>query len=147
MLALFVTLRLINLYGEPAPWLIGATPLQSAMSFVNLTKYPPSADFLLLTLGTGSLLLAGLEHLPRRAIGWLTVFGSVPLFFYILHLYLLHALNLVAAAAVGQAGLLSVPNVAAMWALALGAALPCWFPCRWFGTVKRGTSRWWVKYL
>ncbi|WP_447725597.1 DUF1624 domain-containing protein [Sphingomonas koreensis] len=149
MLALFVTLRLINIYGEPLHWAMGAVPLQTVMSFLNLTKYPPSADFVLLTLGGGSLLLAGFDRLPHRALSWLVVFGSAPLFFYILHLYLLHLLNLAATATFGQndGGLFSLPNVGAIWALALLVAVPCWFACRWFGQVKRRSGRWWMRYL
>lgn len=149
MLALFAALRTINLYGEPLPWTASATSIETVMSFLNLTKYPPSADFLLLTLGLGSLLLAWFDRLPPRAIGWLVVFGSVPLFFYILHLYLLHLMNLAARTAWGggDTTLFSLPNVGAIWILALVVAIPCWFACRWFGQVKRSSRRWWMRYL
>lgn len=80
-LTLFMILRITNTYGEPLPWSAGPDAMHSAMSFFNLTKYPPSADFLLLTLGVGAILLAAFERLaePVRAI--LVIFGSVPLFF------------------------------------------------------------------
>lgn len=149
MLALFLVLRSLNLYGDPKPWEMQDTPFRTAIGFLNLTKYPPSADFLLLTLGIGSLLLAGLDRLRQRSVHWLVVFGSTPLFFYILHLYVLHLLNLVAGAAWGQTtgGMFSVPSVAALWALALLVAIPCWFACRWFGRIKRQSGRGWMRYL
>lgn len=148
-LALFVVLRATNLYGDPTPWSVQATPIQTVMSVLNLTKYPPSADFLLLTLGVGALILAGLEKAPDRLIGLLAVFGAAPLFFYILHIYALHLLNLAALAVFGpnQGDGFAVPGVVWLWALAAFLAVPCWFACRWFGGVKRRSSQWWMKYL
>ena len=148
-LALFVVLRATNLYGDPTPWSVQATPIQTVMSVLNLTKYPPSADFLLLTLGVGALILAGLEKAPDRLIGLLAVFGAAPLFFYILHIYALHLLNLAALAVFGpnQGDGFAVPGVVWLWALAALVAVPCWFACRWFGGVKRRSSQWWMKYL
>ncbi len=149
MLALFAVLRTINLYGDPLPWTAGPTSLHTILSFLNVTKYPPSADFLLLTLGLGSLILAWFERLPEGATRWLVVFGSAPLFFYILHLYLLHLLNLAATAiwGPGDAALFSLSSIGALWALAAAVAIPCWFACRWFGRVKRSSGRWWMRYL
>ncbi|MFC4255220.1 DUF1624 domain-containing protein [Altererythrobacter xixiisoli] len=146
-LTLFLLLRTINLYGEPTPWVAGETGLQTLMSFLNVTKYPPSADFLLLTLGCGALLLRGLEGLPGRLPALLSVFGSAPLFFYILHLYLLHALNRLWGLATGATELVSLPNVAAIWLMAALVAIPCWFACRRFAAAKHTSSAWWMKYL
>lgn len=148
-IALFVVLRTINLYGEPTPWTVGATPLATIMSFLNLTKYPPSADFLLLTLGTGALVLTALDAAPRRARVWLMVFGGAPLFFYVLHLYALHLLNRVAQIMWGadDSGLFSVPGVGWIWLIAGAVAVPCWFACRWFAARKRRSGKWWMRYL
>lgn len=143
----FAVLRSINLYGDPIPWQAGGDGLHSVMSFLNLTKYPPSADFLLLTLGLGALLLAALEKLPARPVAVLAVYGSAPLFFYLLHLYLLNAINRIAAAATGVDGLATLPNVASLWLMAGAVAVPCWFACRWFGGVKRASGAWWMRYL
>lgn len=148
-LALFIVLRAINLYGDPTPWAVQATPLQTVMSVLNLTKYPPSADFVLLTLGLGALILAGLERAPDRWVGLLAVFGGAPLFFYLIHLYGLHLLNLAALALFGanQGDGFGVPNVAWLWLLAAGVAVPCWYACRWFAGVKRRSPHAWMKYL
>ena len=123
--------------------------MQTAMSVLNLTKYPPSADFLLLTLGIGALILAGLERAPERLVGVLAVFGGAPLFFYLIHLYGLHLLNLAAVMLFGanQGEGFGVPGVGWVWLLAALVAVPCWFACRWFGGVKRRSSQWWMKYL
>jgi uncharacterized membrane protein len=148
-LALFAVLRAINGYGEPLLWQVGTTPLATIMSVLNLTKYPPSADFILLTLGIGMLLLAAFERTSARLNRVLVVFGSAPLFFYILHLFLLHGVNSLTGAVTGDAikGLVSVPNVASIWLVAAAAAVPCWFACRWFGRFKRTHTGWWWRYL
>jgi uncharacterized membrane protein len=148
-LALFVVLRAINLYGDPTPWAVQATPVQTVMSLLNLTKYPPSADFLLLTLGVGALVLAGLERAPDRLVGLLAVFGGAPLFFYLIHLYGLHLLNLAGLALFGanQGDGFGLPGVGWLWVMAAAVAVPCWFACRWFAGVKRRSSQAWMRYL
>lgn len=148
MLALFTMLRVRNFYGDPLPWQVGPTPLATLMSFLNLTKYPPSADFLLLTLGLGVLILAALEPMRGRAVAALAVFGSAPLFFYLLHLYLLHGINRAAGLMLPHAhALVSAPSVASLWAIAAIVAIPCWFACRDFAARKRRSGRWWMRYL
>lgn len=92
-LVLFVMLRLINAYGDPVPWAghpRGA--VFGVLSFFNVNKYPPSLDFIALTVGAGILLLAGLEEAKNRISDFFRVFGRVPFVYYILHLYLIHLL-------------------------------------------------------
>lgn len=146
-LALFVLLRATNIYGDPVPRMVGGTPLITLMSFVNLTKYPPSADFLLLTLGISALLLMLFERAPPILVRWLATYGSAPLFFYILHLYVLHALNRIIGLASGQAGLVELPTVASLWGLAALVAVPGWFACRAFAALKRRNPSPWLRYL
>ncbi|GAA0613973.1 heparan-alpha-glucosaminide N-acetyltransferase domain-containing protein [Brevundimonas kwangchunensis] len=149
MLALFAVLRAINIYGEPLPWSVWPTPLQTVMSVFNLTKYPPSADFILLTLGVGTLLLAAFEVIWPRLIRLLAVYGGAPLFFYLIHLYGLHLAARACLAIFGanQGEVFGVPNVGWVWAIAVLAAIPSWFACRWFAGVKRRSGQWWMKYL
>ncbi|WP_454717399.1 DUF1624 domain-containing protein [Caulobacter segnis] len=149
MLLLLIALRTGNLYGEPMAWSAGASPIQTVMSWLNFTKYPPSADFLLLTLGVGALLLAALEKAPARLVGVLAVLGGAPLFFYLIHLYGLHLLQLLARTAFGpnQGDTWALPGVGAIWLLAALAAIPCWLACRWFGPVKRASPWPWMRYL
>ena len=101
--------------------------------------------------GVGALLLDFFGRADRegrsRPIRWRAVLGGAPLFFYILHLYLLHAGNRIAGAVLGAPGLLSVPSVGWIWALAALTAVPCWFATRWFAGVKRASSAWWMRYL
>jgi len=150
-LALFGILRAVTGYGDTQAWDLTGEAMHDAMAFVNVTKYPASACFLLLTLGVGVLLLDFFERADRegrsRPIRWLAVLGGAPLFFYILHLYLLHAGNRIAGAVLGAPGLLSVPSVGWIWAVAALVAVPCWFATRRFGAIKRASSAWWMRYL
>ena len=149
MLGLFAVLRGINLYGEPLPWAVQSDLLGTAMSVLNLTKYPPSADFLLLTLGVGTLFLAGFESVWPRLVSGLAVFGGAPLFFYQMHLYALHLAYRACLAAFGanQGEGFGVPHIGWVWAIAVLAAVPAWFACRRFAALKRRSSQWWMKYL
>ncbi len=119
------------------------------MSFFNLTKYPPSADFVLFTLGIGTLLLAALERVPTTATGTLAIFGGAPLFFYLLHLYVLHLLNLGALyyAGANQGSLFSVPNMGYVWLIAILLTPPLGLACAWFGRLKRRSPQPWMRYL
>lgn len=145
-LALLLVLRTWNIYGETQPWVMQADALRSAMSWLNFTKYPPSLHFVLFTLGVGSLVLAWIE---RSHAGWLrvaAVFGGAPLFFYILHLYVLLAVQRLAAGVLGVAR----ADVDQVWQVWLGAALLClllYWPTRRFGRYKRESGKAWVKYL
>lgn len=149
MLVLLAGLRAVNLYGEPLAWSVASSPIRTVMSVLNFTKYPPSADFLLLTLGVGALLLAGLERASARLVGTLAVLGGAPLFFYLIHLYGLHLLQLAARAALGpnQDETWALPGVGPIWLLAALVAFPCWLACRWFGPVKRASPWPWMRYL
>ncbi len=93
MIVGFITLRAFNLYGD-APWhVIDNSPLRTAISFLSMTKYPPSLLFLLPTLGGGALLLAQCERLASsRLVSGLAVFGAAPMFFYLFHLTMLRIL-------------------------------------------------------
>ncbi|MDQ2821511.1 MAG: heparan-alpha-glucosaminide N-acetyltransferase domain-containing protein [Pseudomonadota bacterium] len=137
-LALLAALRSTNLYGEPVLWVAQADVLQSAMSFLNFTKYPPSLDFILLTLGCGALVLAWLEGRDTAVTRVAGVFGGAPLFYYILHLYVL----LVLGRLFGSAAL-----VWQVWLAAVLIALALYWPTRWFGQYKRTSGKAWVKYL
>jgi uncharacterized membrane protein len=146
-LAAFAALRLANGYGDPVPWRAGEDAGATAIAILNVTKYPPSLDFLLLTLGLGAGLLATLERVPAGLVRVLAVFGAAPLFFYILHLYLLHLANHLVATATEAEGMVSVPAVGWLWLLAAAVAVPCWFACRHFGRAKRASGAWWMRYL
>ena len=93
----FVILRSVNIYGNLLPWKDYGNLGQTIFSYFNLTKYPPSLDFLLITLGGAFLVLANTEKLKGSVVNFFTVFGRVPFFFYIIHIYLIHFLALIVA--------------------------------------------------
>lgn len=162
-LFLLALLRGPDLYGEPLPWRHGANALQTVMSWLNFTKYPPSLDFALLTLGVGMLALAWLEREQKRArFGALAstsvitsvsnvvaTFGGAPMFYYLLHLYLLLALQSKLAAWFGLAPGRRVHASAVwqLWLIALALLPVLYYPCRWFGAYKRRSTQAWVRYL
>lgn len=157
-LALFMFLRLPNLYGDPAPWGVQGTLARSLLWFVNVEKYPPSLLYLLLTLGSAFLLLAAFESARGKPAKLLRTFGRVPLFFYVLHIVLIHlAAGLIALAMGFGDGVLTdpfpalpggwgfgLPIVYVAWVLVLATLYPA---CRWYAEVKRRRSDWWLSYL
>ncbi|WP_085694257.1 MULTISPECIES: DUF1624 domain-containing protein [unclassified Pseudomonas] len=146
----FAGLRLLNGYGEK-PWAFGDSATQTLMSFLNITKYPPSLLFIALTVSIGLLLLRGFERAgERRWIRWLTVFGSAPMFFYLLHLYALKLLYLMGVALFGlnQGSHFGFSSVAAVWLAAVALAVALFPAVRWFSLLKaRRKDIAWLKYL
>jgi uncharacterized membrane protein len=100
-IALFLVLRGFNLYGDPSPWSAptpqpdGRPQLPALLSFLNTSKYPASLLFLLMTLGPTIALMPALERARGAVIHWMTVFGRVPFFYYILHIPLIHVIALI----------------------------------------------------
>ncbi len=161
--ALFIVLRLLNGYGDPQPWSTQGSHVFTALSFLNVQKYPPSLLYLLMTLGPAILFLAWSEKVRGWFASALVVFGRVPFFYYILHLYLIHAVALVAAEMTGfgwQSMILetnvtvapqlkgygfSLPVVYVVW---VGVVLALYPLCAWFNRLKSNNRQWWwLSYL
>lgn len=157
LIAVFLVLRTFNLYGDPVPWDVQGNAAFTLLSFLNCEKYPPSLLYLCMTMGPALLVLAWLDR--GGGARWrepLVTFGSVPLFFYVAHLYLLRftaipisLFRFGAEAATPPPG----PAGAALWPLwtafvAWAVALLVLYPaCRWFAGVKRRRDDWWLSYL
>lgn len=162
--ALFLLLRGFDLYGDPRPWR-SAGPMPAVYAFLSPNKYPASLSFLLMTLGPTIALVPVLESARGAVARWLTVFGRVPFFYYLLHIPLIHALALVVsllrtgevspwlfenhpmgngAAPDGYAWTLSW--LYATWAVTVVALA---FPCRWFADLKARKKKdaAWLGYL
>jgi uncharacterized membrane protein len=160
-LAGFLALRASNLYGDPQPWTVQADPLFTLFSFLNVSKYPPSLLYLLVTLGAAALALPALARLGGAAGRVLTIFGRTPLLFYVLHLYLGMAGALTLAMLRGfslqdigrfvQSG--SPPadfgaGLAGAYAAFVVVVAALYPVCRWFAGVKRRRKDlWWLSYL
>ena len=146
----FGVLRMLNGYGEK-PWQSYDSGVQTLMSFFNVTKYPPSLLFLALTLGVGLLLLLAFERVGhKRWISLLAVFGAAPMFFYLLHLYVLKILYVACVALFGlnQGNYFGFDSIGAVWLVALLLPLALYLPVRWFAGLKaRRRDLAWLKYL
>lgn len=89
-IGVFMILRLINRYGDMMAWSTQADPVFTILSFFNVTKYPPSLLYATITLGPALLFLAFSETISNRISSFITVYGKVPMFYYLCHLYLIH---------------------------------------------------------
>jgi uncharacterized membrane protein len=101
-IVLFLILRGFNLYGEPNPWSPQLTVVDTILSFLNTTKYPMSLQYLLMTMGPALVFLALTEGVKNRVGDILLTFGRVSLFFYIVHIYLIHLLAVAALVISGR---------------------------------------------
>ncbi len=160
LILMFIILRAVNLYGDPTPWSAQKSRLFTFFSFINTFKYPPSLLFLLMTLGPAIAALALLDRRAGKFTRPLIVFGRVPLFFYVLHILLIHALAVVfACARYGQARWLfqnppdfaapkdygyGLPVVYFVW---IAVVLILYPACRWYAGVKRRRRDAWLSYL
>ena len=149
-LAAFALLRALNGYGD-APWQVQDSALRTLLSILNVTKYPPSLLFLLATLGVGLLLLR-LYEVPAvaAALQPLARIGAAPMFFYLLHLYVLKLMYLGALALWGptNGSLFAVESVAALVLISTALALLLYLPTRAFAALKaRRRDLLWLRYL
>lgn len=146
----FVLIRYLNVYGDK-PWFVAENSTRTVMSFLALTKYPPSLLFLMPTVGTGCLLLALFEKFENsRVMPHLALLGGAPMFYYVLHLYVLKLIYNVALALYGptKGTVFGVDNLSTVWIWVALLILPLYYPTRWFAQLKqRRKDIWWLKYL
>jgi uncharacterized membrane protein len=151
MIGAFVVIRSLNFYGDKPWFVVPGDGLRTVMSFLALTKYPPSLLFLLPTLGFGALMLALFEKADSsRIIPPLAVLGGAPMFFYIVHLYTLKALYWTAYSICGptKGTVFGVDSIMWVWIWAAILIVPLYLPTRWFAGLKqRRRDIWWLKYL
>ena len=157
--ATFVVLRALDVYGDPHGWQVQARGITATMmSFLNTTKYPPSLQYLLMTLGPAAILCAFADRIHGAVKDALVMFGRVPFAFYVAHLYLIHALAVVLGISQGFAASqfltyflflpkrygVSLPGVYFAWILVIAMLYPF---CRWVAAVKARRTDWWLSYL
>jgi len=154
----FVLLRLSNTYGNPGAWSSQRNALMTFASFLNLNKYPPSLLYLAMTLGPAMIALSLFESARGKLVDIISVYGKVPFFYYVLHLFLIHGLSV--AFAQWQGGDwrflslntqafpawygVSLPGVYLAWAIVI---LLLYFPCKWFAGLKGRNKSRWLSYL
>jgi hypothetical protein len=159
---LFTIIRFINIYGDPAPWSKQHSFIYSLLSFINVTKYPPSLLYALMTIGPGLIFLSMAEKAPGRAGKFFLVFGRTAMFYYILHVFLIHILATFATTLCGHQwtdmiwdNLLandklvgygfSLPVVYLVWIIVIAILYPL---CKWYDKYKTNhKEKWWLSYL
>jgi uncharacterized membrane protein len=160
MTAAFALLRLVNGYGDPAPWTPQATAVRTALSFLATTKYPPSLLFLLMTLGPALAAVPLFARWRGRLADIVRTLGRVPLFFWLLHVPLIHAVALaLSVARDGRVAAWLVENppvgpapgygfgLVVVYGVTAGVVAALYPACRWFAEVKRRRRDRWLGYL
>jgi uncharacterized membrane protein len=160
----FFVLRWINIYGDPQRW-SNRVPGMTVLSFLRCTKYPPSLDFLLMTLGPALLLLAWLDRVKFSAANPLIVFGRVPLFYFVVHLFVIHGLTIpMAYLRYGKVDFMLNPlpsmggpmklfppgfgyDLWVVYAIWIGVVALLYPLCVWFARLKERRTDWWLSYL
>jgi uncharacterized membrane protein len=164
-LLIFFTLRTGNLYGDPIPWSKQADIGSTIMSFFNVQKYPPSLLYLSATLGISLLLLAAMEGKNLKRWRPVILFGNVAMCYYVCHIFIIHALAVLAAVLTGfswQAMIFPGPLakgsttlngnygfslwvVYLVWVTVVGLLYPiCVY---WNGFKTRNKKKWWISYV
>jgi len=158
---LFVALRWNNLYGDPSVWSPQKSSLFSFLSFINVTKYPPSLLYSLITIGPALIFLSVSEKLLSRVGKEIKIFGGVPMFYYLAHILLIHILAAIAGAITGYPEIFVLRNriydipalrgygfnlatVYLVWAVLIIILYPF---CKWFNYYKKTHDYWWLSYL
>jgi uncharacterized membrane protein len=160
----FLVIRAINAYGDPSHWMRQKSALFTALSFLNTTKYPPSLLFLLMTLGPAIVFLWAVDRGTPRFLRPGLVIGKVPMFYYVLHFFLIHLLAVVTCyVRYGSAHWMfespdlahypfspppgwgySLPVVYLVWVVVVAAMYPL---CRWFAALKQRRDDAWLSYI
>ncbi|RYU97280.1 DUF1624 domain-containing protein [Emticicia agri] len=161
-LALFAVLRFINIYGDPVPWATQKDGLYTFLSFMNLTKYPPSLLYTLATLGISFIILSVSDGVKNKFIDMMSVYGKVPLFYYIIHWYLIHTIMFIMLYLQGftnkdfvfgpfqfgrpqQPSGLELGGVYLVW---LGVVISLYPLCKWYNKYKAThKENNWLRYL
>jgi uncharacterized membrane protein len=163
----FLVIRVINGYGDPSRWSWQPSAAFTVLSFLNTTKYPPSLDFLLMTLGPALIVLSWFDRISFARSNPLIVFGRVPLFYFVLHFLAAHAAIVVMSLVRYGSDAMTfmwqpVPSMGgpakafppdfgyelwvayAVWIAIVVLSYPL---CRWFAGVKERNRSWWLSYL
>ncbi|GGD11248.1 DUF1624 domain-containing protein [Hyunsoonleella pacifica] len=162
-IVLFFIFRCTNMYGDLVPWSAQDTTTKTILSFFNLTKYPPSLSYLLVTIGPALLFLVAIENVKNKVTNILLVFGRVPLFYYFLHIVVLHVLAIVGILIFGgdwenmiltndvfrNAKLLDYGySLFVVYLVWIGVVTLLYFPSRTYMRYKvNNRDKWWLSYL
>ena len=161
IIAFFIGLRATNLYGNPEEWTNQKNALYTFLSFIDTHKYPPSLLYMCMTIGPAILFIAWAGNIKNALAKFITIYGRVPFFYYVLHFFLIHLLSTISFVARGHS--LSEPTpqglgikylvpgegynlwvVYGVWIFVVLALYPL---CKWFSDYKKTHTQWWLSYL
>ncbi|MFD0749945.1 DUF1624 domain-containing protein [Mucilaginibacter calamicampi] len=160
-IGLFFLLRLINIYGDPAKWSVQKSALFSILSFLNVSKYPPSLQFSLLFLGIMLLVVALVQGVNNKFTTIVCTYGKTPLFYFLVHWYIIHPLvfimiflqgftwgDMVFGSSFGRPKTGSGIELWAVYLVWAGLVLLMYPLCKWFGKYKqRHKEKSWLRYI
>ena len=161
LILLFIIVRALNGYGDSAHWSVQSSTLYTFFSFMKVSKYPPSMLYVSITIGIALIMLVILENVRNRFTSWMIIYGRVPFFYYIIHLYLIHTICVVAffLSGYGADDIISPQTpfyfrppgfgfslavVYVIWILIVILLYPI---CRWYNRYKSNHQQWWLSYL
>lgn len=157
----FMILRAVNIYGDPARWAAQKSTLFTVLSFFNVTKYPPSLLFCLLFLGIMLLILSLAQGVKNKWTAIVCVYGKVPLFYFLVHWYIIHPLVFLMVSLQGfkpsdmvfgtnfgrpkTGSGIELWGVYVVWA---GIVLLMYPLCKWYGRYKEHhREKKWLRYI
>ncbi|MDB4919507.1 heparan-alpha-glucosaminide N-acetyltransferase domain-containing protein [Mucilaginibacter sp.] len=160
----FIVLRYSNVYGDPVKWSVQKNAFFTFLSFIKVNKYPTSLLYLLMTLGTACLFLSFTEKLKGAAVKVVSVYGRVPMFYYLVHIYVIHLVAMIASAILpGQDWKIwiltkpiwfttdlkgygfSLPVAYLLW---IGIVVALYPLCKRYDAYKQANKqKWWLSYL
>ena len=159
-ISLFIIIRFTNVYGDASAWSTQATPVFTFLSFINVTKYPPSLLYILMTIGPAILFLAFTEKPLNKFGNIISIYGKVPMFYYLIHFYVLHIAAITAGLLTGfslQKMLTFTPDnplldfgfkLSVVYLVWISVVALLYFPCRWYAKYKFShPEKWWLSYL
>jgi len=161
-LLLFAVIRFLNIYGDPVHWTIQKQDVFTFLSFMNVTKYPPSLVFCLVTLGIMFLILSLSDGKKGGLMNIVSVYGKVPLFYFLVHFFLIHLtmlaimflqgfhwsqLDFVSGTFGRPKGLQSGLPLWGIYLLWMAVVVVLYKPCKWYGNYKSAHKNWWLRYL
>jgi uncharacterized membrane protein len=158
MVAAFFVLRWLNGYGDPSHWTQQRNNIATFLSFMNVSKYPPSLMYVCITIGPALIFLSLTENVSNKISDFFKVYGNVPLFFYVIHFFLIHTLSVGLFYLQGFGSKDIVNNlyfrpktlgvdlwgVYLVWILVIVIMYPL---CKWFGRYKSQHNQWWTSYI
>jgi len=161
-LLLFMLIRFVNVYGDPVKWSVQKNNIFTFLSFMNITKYPPSLLFCLITLGIMYLMLACTGGVKNRFITITSVYGKVPLFYFLVHFFLIHVIMVTVMLLQGfhwsqldfasgnfgrPKGVTSGLPLWAIYVIWITVVAVLYKPCIWYWKYKAAHKNGWVRYL